>query len=471
MAKNTSKKATANLKKNFILDTNILITYPKAITCFEDNNVWITHTTLKELDKKKTSLGETGYGARRAIREIDKITENQDLVKGIKLESGGMFYISKETNINKPLPTGEIPSSPDDKIIATVITLQTANTKAVSSGKAQKERFILVTNDIAMKLNASLCCCEVQNFLREYVDERSLYTGQRECYVPTGIINNLYKHKTIDNKNIIENPIENEFFVLKSNTDANSSALAIYQNRKINLIMPKPVFGVKAYNASQKFALHALTAPVEEIPFVILQGVAGTAKTFLSLAAGMEQVHLPGDKEQTTYNKVLISRNNVTSDDDFGYLPGTIEEKMQPLLAPFYDNLESLIRGNDNALSNEDVQMQLDDILETKLISVCPLAYMRGRSITNSYLIVDEAQNATRSQIKDIITRAGRNCKIIICGDPNQIDNPSLDKWNNGLVFAADCMKNSKLCAQLLFNKEDSVRSPLAVEALTRMPL
>ena len=265
----------------------------------------------------------------------------------------------------------------------------------------------------------------------------------------------------------IPEPVENEFFILQSDQ---SSALAVYRNHELKLIDTKALhpYHIQPKNASQTFALWALMQPVEEIPFVILKGPAGTAKTFLSLAAGLDQTY--DSRAHRSYDSVLISRNNVMADADFGYLPGELEDKMNPLLAPFFDNLESLLRGNSDE-DRECISRQIEDMIDSGVIEICALAYMRGRSITNKFLIVDETQNATRSQIRDIITRAGAGCKIVICGDPEQIDAHNLDKLNNGLVFASEKMKGSPVCAQISFTEEESVRSELAKEAIKRLVL
>lgn len=244
----------------------------------------------------------------------------------------------------------------------------------------------------------------------------------------------------------------------------------MYRNHELKLIDTKTLHPchVQPKNASQTFALWALMQPVAEIPFVILKGPAGTAKTFLSLAAGLDQTY--DSRTHRSYDSVLISRNNVMADADFGYLPGELEDKMNPLLAPFFDNLESLLRGNSDE-DRECISRQIEDMIDSGVIEICALAYMRGRSITNKFLIVDETQNATRSQIRDIITRAGAGCKIVICGDPEQIDAHNLDKLNNGLVFASEKMKGSPVCAQISFTEEESVRSELAKEAIKRLTL
>lgn len=447
------------MKKIYVLDTNILVASPNALYGFKDNDIYITATTLQELDKLKNAPGETGWGAREAIRMIDSCRQRGKLSGGVDIGFGGKLYtIPDIENIYDILPLS-YEKTPDNRIIATTKELELN----------RKEKVILVTNDISMKINASECNVEVQDYKNDRVDSAEEYTGMIEIPVCDSITNELYRNKKVDAKILNYIFIENEFLTLKS--FSGNSALAIYREGYINLMeVPNLVYGVKPLNVAQKFALYALTAPVSEIPFVILKGDAGTAKTFLSLAAGLHKLDIGDSQESDTYNKILITRNNVTSDDGFGYLPGDIDEKMTPLLAPFYDNLESLIRGNTKE-SNEQVQLQINDFFDTGMIRVCPLAYMRGRSITHSYLIVDEAQNSSRIQMRDIITRAGKGTKIVICGDPKQIDNIHLDRYNNGLAFAANAMKGSKLCAQLTFGENESVRSVLATEALRRMKI
>lgn len=450
--KNNSSQENSNTK-NYVLDTNILLSYPNSIYGFQDNHVWVTATTLQELDKKKNIYnGEVGYNAREVIRILDDLRKKGDLLKGVSLPNGGVFYVAALNRCK--LPDLSIPeefnlSNPDNCIMATVIQKQYEN----------KNPFILVTNDISMRVNANICGIVVESYRNDHIKSEKLYTGKMTLETDLNIINELYKNKSYD----IEIPAyENEFFVLKN---GQQSALTIYRDNSFRLIGNKQkIMSVQPKNASQSFALYALTAPADEIPFVILQGAAGTAKTFLSLAAGLSAVN------NEEYNKLLITRNNITSDSDFGYLPGDINDKMEPLLAPFFDNLEILLRG-DSKESNEEIKTQIEDLFESGTISVYPLAYMRGRSISDSYIIIDEAQNSTRSQMRDIITRAGKGTKIVICGDLAQIDNHTLDQYNNGLIFAADRMKGSKLCAQIFFDENESVRSQLATEALKRLAL
>lgn len=455
--------------KAYILDTNILLDSPRAIFGFDDNTVIITGTTLQELDSKKTAPGELGFNARETCRIIEKLRLKGDLTAGVPMDNAGVFKVILNAG-QWHMPSGYSEDKPDNQIINTVLDIK----------KNQGHMFnqvILVTNDTSMRINASVCAAAcgfsdfVESYRNDHVSSTEMYTGKRELHVPKETIDYIYKNKMLPPEAIfrgdIPEPVENEFFILQSDQ---SSALAVYRNHELKLIDTKVLHPchVQPKNASQTFALWALMQPVEEIPFVILKGPAGTAKTFLSLAAGLDQTY--DSRAHRSYDSVLISRNNVMADADFGYLPGELEDKMNPLLAPFFDNLESLLRGNSDE-DRECISRQIEDMIDSGVIEICALAYMRGRSITNKFLIVDETQNATRSQIRDIITRAGAGCKIVICGDPEQIDAHNLDKLNNGLVFASEKMKGSSVCAQISFTEEESVRSELAKEAIKRLVL
>ena len=455
--------------KAYILDTNILLDSPRAIFGFDDNTVIITGTTLQELDSKKTAPGELGFNARETCRIIEKLRLKGDLTAGVPMDNAGVFKVILNAG-QWHMPSGYSEDKPDNQIINTVLDIK----------KNQGHMFnqvILVTNDTSMRINASVCAAAcgfsdfVESYRNDHVSSAEMYTGKRELHVSKEAIDYIYKNKMLPPEAIfrgdIPEPVENEFFILQSDQ---SSALAVYRNHELKLIATKTLHPchVQPKNASQTFALWALMQPVEEIPFVILKGPAGTAKTFLSLAAGLDQAY--DLRAHRSYDSVLISRNNVMADADFGYLPGELEDKMNPLLAPFFDNLESLLRGNSDE-DRECISRQIEDMIDSGVIEICALAYMRGRSITNKFLIVDETQNATRSQIRDIITRAGSGCKIVICGDPEQIDAHNLDKLNNGLVFASEKMKGSPVCAQISFTEEESVRSELAKEAIKRLTL
>lgn len=445
-------KPKPNKTKTFVLDTNILLHSPNAILGFADNEVVITSTTLQELDKFKSYRDEKGFNARETCRTLEELRNKGNLIEGVPLDNGGLLRVEPNSIDANNLPKGYSLEVPDNRIISTALSLQ----------KKSDSQVILVTNDVSMRINASVCGLDVESYKNDHISTDDTYTGRRTMLVGSNIINDMYKQNFVDAKYILREYCtpdfyENEFVALKS---GQGSVLGQYKAGIIHRVKDiSRVYGVQPRNAAQNFFLSALLAPPEEIPLVIGIGKPGTAKTFLSLAAGLDT------QADNMYDRILITRNNVTADADFGYLPGDIDDKMTPLIAPFLDNLESLLRGNSKE-DREQIQMQIDDMFETKTLEVCPLAYMRGRSITNSYLIVDEAQNATKIQIRDIITRAGQGTKVVLLGDPNQIDNHLLDRWNNGLVWAAEKMKNSPLCAQITFDESESVRSKLATEAI-----
>ncbi len=495
--------------KTYVLDTNILMsTEGRAIYGFEDNSVIITHTTQEELDKLKEGYKdkERGHQARAAIRQInaiiDSMNEEDDINTGIYLKArkadgtfekdengryiprdvGGTFRIV--TNFIQPenLPVGYSLESPDNRILCTTKTLS----KTIPN-------VILITNDISLKTKAQAIGLEVQTYLNDEVEGAS-YTGRRVINVLHSITAKFYKDgevsidylakkaKTANSplfyvtKEDIEGICQNEFVIFKDET--NVSCMTWRKGDKLVLFKePQPVYGVKPLNVAQKLALEALKAPVEEVPFVILKGPAGCGKTLLALAVGLSNSY--DEKKSRIYDSVVITRSNTQADEELGFLPGDLEDKMDPLLGPFWDNLKYIFGNNSNENEKEkgkkgkaveeDRQLvleQIDYILETKVLEILALSYIRGRSFRNTFLIVDESQNLTRTQAKTIVTRMGKGSKLILLGDPEQIDTAKLTKTNNGLVYLSEAFKNSPLCAEVTFNKDECERSPLAEEAL-----
>lgn len=453
------KTKKAGRIKSYYLDTNIILQQPNSLLGFEDNTVILTSTVLQELDSKKTMPGELGYNAREAVRIIEglKKTDKDDYFTGMATPGGGKLILEPDDANDNYLPPSYSLTKPDYRIINSVLARTTVH----------GDPAYLVTSDVLMRIQAVLCGIpddRVQGYHNEEVSSKELYTGKEEMYLDRKKFDELYSEKVIAYPE--DGYIENEFLLIHNADNPKSTALAQYRKGLIKLINAElHPFNISAKNLSQKFALSALMAPAEEIPLVILRGAAGTAKTFLSLAAGLDSAI----DHELPYHKVMITRNNVLSDADLGYLPGSLEDKMGPLVAPFYDNCEALIRSGNKNESNEQVQLAVNDLFATGTIEIASMAYMRGRSLQNTFLIVDEAQNATPAQILEIISRCGNSVKCVILGDPDQIDNPKLDKRNNGISFAAERMKGSTLCAQLVFENEDSVRSPLAMEASIRL--
>lgn len=449
------------MKKYYVLDTNILLQSPDAILGFADNTVVITGTTLQELDSKKNLDGELGYNARQTARILENIRNRGNLIKGVKLdETGGKLLFEPDEVSQDNLPEGFDIKKPDNRIISSCIGIQ----------KKTKKPVILVTNDIMMRIAAAVCGVEVQEYKNEQIRETA-YMGYRKICMTREIIDRIYKEHEIepallDKEN--QSFVPNEYMTV---TDGSTSALCVYRNNRVILLKETTAFGIRPQNRLQRFALDALLAPAEDIPLVILRGPAGTAKTFLAMAAALEQTYRENGIRQSGemhYDKIYIGRANVSSDEAFGFLPGELEDKTRPLLGCFYSNLEDLLRKGTRE-EDAQVQMQIEDMMETGILRVFPLAYIRGMSIKNSFIICDEAQNIGRTLMRDIVTRCGQGSKLVILGDTNQIDVPFLDKANSGLTYIAHNMKGSRKCAQITFTEKESVRSELAAEALVRL--
>lgn len=391
---------------------------------------------MEELDSLKEAPGDKGYYARQAINEIFKIKN-----KNYTLPNGGEFKILDGVSRSAFDDVQWDPHKKDNIIIYT----------------AKLNGAILVTADTAMLIKAEAIGVEAQIYYNEQVSEQDLqYTGHERLALSDEQIQVYCETKNCETDIEL---VENEFLTLTT-PDNDNIGLAMYRDGQIKALertCTKPC-GIKPKNDAQKFALEALLAPANEIPLVILKGPAGTAKTFLSIAAGLHSVVDKGD-----YRKMLILRPNIKFDEDIGYLKGDEMDKIRPLIRPCLDNLEALLSNMKDTA--EEAASKVEYVFDKGWVTAEALAYLRGRSIANTYILVDEAQNSTPVQMLGILTRAGLNSKIVIVGDPNQIDNPKVDRRNNGLVYAANRMKNSPLCAQLTFSEEECVRSPLAKEA------
>lgn len=458
------------MKKTYVLDTNILMTSPNALFGFADNDVVITGTTLQELDAHKGDPGERGYNTRETVRLLESLRKQGSLIEGVKTWDGGRIMLEPDMVDASVLPTGYNIEVPDNRIIATVLKM----------GQSEKYQMpvILVTNDLSMKINASACGALVEGYRNESIESSSneQYSGKRFIDTVTDEdIDNLYAAGKEGVEAIFtgaDNLVENEYLIMKG---ASKSAIGIHRNGLIYIVDAKSVPAyrdIKPRNASQRMLMHALNAPVDEIPLVIAKGPAGTGKTMLAIACGLAHTYNKLSRsssryEDNDYDQILITRSNTISDNDLGFLPGDLEEKMSPLVAPFMDNMQTIFAGKEHDLAT--AKQQIDFVMERGFVRIEAVGYLRGRSISRSYLIVDEAQNLTVNQALEIVTRAGEGTKVVLLGDPNQIDARYLDKRNNGLVFTAEKMKGSPLCAQITFEEDEAQRSALCIEAAKRL--
>lgn len=458
------------MEKIYVLDTNIFIQAPYAIECFEDNHIVIPLVVVEELDNLKKSDGEKGVNARKTVRVLEKYRNQGDLLTGVKLEQGGTIRIEKNY-VNEKLPE----DLPDDKADNRILMV----CKGLVSDNSDKQ-VVLVTKDIVLRLKAQIIGVKAEDFTTEQISlEDANYTGRTECFIPEDMVKE-FKKKGIsidkvydcneegDKKEITF--VENEFVVLKPDQSGKKTLLGRVSGGKIVQLeykKSKP-YGVSPKNVGQYFIQEALMASAKKAPLVIIKGTAGTAKTFYSLAVGLEKVYNNPDGE---YRKIIICRPNAQFDDDIGYLPGDEQEKIAPLMRPVIDNLEQILDSDEKARYDDEeiLSDKVNEIFERGIIQTEALNYIRGRSIAQTYLIIDEAQNMTPNQVKGIITRAGKNTKIILLGDPDQIDKPFLDERTNGLSYAAKYMQGSPLCWQISMSADECVRSELAQDAIMRL--
>ena len=457
--------------KIYVLDTNVLIQAPYAPCCFEENEVVIPLVVVEELDGLKKADGERGANARSAIRLLESLRGKGDLLNGVRLSTGGRLRVEKNF-VNVTLPA-DLPEEKSDNRILKVC-------KGLSENAGGSDQVILVTKDLVLRLKASILGIPAEDFTAEQIgpDDAS-YSGRAEVYLPEELVKDFKKsgvplscvyQTDADGGHIIPELVENEFLILTPDCSGKKTLLGRVERERIvplSFKKSKP-YGITPRNVGQYFMQEALMQSAEKAPLVIIKGMAGTAKTFYALAVGLEKVYNCASGE---YRRIIISRPNAQFDDDIGFLPGDEQEKIAPLMRPVIDNLEQLLDSDEeNRYENEMLLTdRINEVFERGIIQTEALNFIRGRSIVKTYLIIDEAQNMTPNQIKGIITRAGKGTKIILLGDPRQIDRPFLDERTNGLSYAAKHMKGSPLCWQITLSAEECERSALAMDAVKRL--
>lgn len=456
------------MQKTYVLDTSVLLQTPYALEAFEDNAVVLPLAVLEELDALKNADGERGANARQAIRWLEALRTRGNLLTGVPLSGGGLLRV--EVNcVDVPLPEG-IPDHHNDNRILRVC----------QGLKQQASPVILVTKNIFIRIKAQTLGIEAEDFTTEQVPvSQEQYTGRCEVFAEEKAFES-FKKKGISPDAVYQTDeagnkrpvslVQNQFVILKADQSNKKTQLGRFNGKAIVPLVyrKQQPYGVSPRNVGQTFLQEALMTSAQEAPLVIVKGMAGTAKTFYSLAAGL---HAILEQEEPLYRRILISRPNVHFDDDIGFLPGDESEKIAPLLRPAIDNLELLVDQNESERFSDEMSLsgKVEELFDRGLISAQALNFIRGRSVTKTYLIIDEAQNLTPKQAKGIITRAGMGTKIILLGDPHQIDNPLLDERTNGLSYASEKMKGSPLCFQITLTAEECERSPLAADAVQRM--
>jgi len=480
-------------KKTYVLDTNVILHNPHSLLSFEDNNIILPDVVIDELDKHKRDNGEIGANARQASRMLDTFMtdtneKNGDLLSGYQLPNSGTLRVEMNC-INTEMPS---------------TWKETADLRILRVCKGLKDKgedIILVSNDCFVRIKASILGIEAQDYKTERAPSpEDLYTGRRIAYTTSENIDRFYLEKKL-NKNELKYYTEDgtetesfpltlhEYVLIKANDNLSKSLIGVCDGENIVPLVDEKYnpFGIIPKNVGQKCIIDALKRSSDEAPLVIVKGPAGTGKTLVTLAVGLQEVI-----EEGTYKRILYLRGNTKLDEDIGFLPGTETEKLDWALRPVRDNLEVIFAsGSDEKNSSKkktrkmnaygsdydkdfltDELMQTDkinELFERGYINIEAVAHMRGRSVANTFVIIDEAQNLTPKQIRTLLSRCSKDTKIVLLGDPYQIDHPYLDYRTNGLCYAADRMAGSDTTYQLSMLEDECERSELSLEISKRM--
>jgi len=438
-------KSRSKEKKIFVLDTSVILYDHNAVKQFQEHDVAIPITVLEELDNFKKGNDIKNFEAREFIRFLDKLSGEFMLQDWIPLDgtNKGKFKVVMNTHGLGAVDAEEVfdEKKADHRILNAALNLQL---------EVKDAKVILVTKDINLRLKAKSLNIPAEDFETGKIKNvDTLYTGNTYIdKVPFTAINEIYEKGFTSTDVVPKRELsKNHFYILKSEKN---SVLAFYNaaEERLDHVEKKTVYGIKPRNAEQTFAIHAITNP--NIKLVSMQGVAGTGKTLLALAGTLEQ--------RRDFKQIYLARPIVPlSNKDIGYLPGDIKSKLNPYMEPLFDNLKFI----QNQFNETDSEYQrITEMVNKEKLVITPLAYIRGRSLSNICFIVDEAQNLTPHEVKTIISRAGENTKIIFTGDIYQIDTPYLDSQSNGLSFLIDRLKDNKLYAHITLEKGE--RSELA---------
>ncbi|MBM7624951.1 PhoH family protein [Sporohalobacter salinus] len=429
------------MKKIYVLDTNVLLHDPNAIFAFDDNDIIIPIVVIEEIDSQKKRQDSIGRSARQVSRYLDDLRKKGELYKGVELERGGTLRVELNHQVINKLPISLSEEKADNRILATAIGL--------NEDEEIDKPVILVTKDINMRVKSDALGIKAEDYETNKVDIEELYSGLSTLKVDPDLIDQFYSEEELE---LDHDFYPNQFVLLEDNLGGSQTALCRYDAKK-DLLRPLifqgiETWGIKPRNKEQQCAFDMLLN--DEIKLITLVGKAGTGKTLLALAVGLEKV-----VELKDFNRLLVTRPIVPMGNDLGYLPGDKDEKLRPWMQPIFDNMELLVNSKDGGADD-----MIRNLQEMNLIEMEALTYIRGRSIPQQFIVVDEAQNLTPHEIKTIITRVGEDTKIILTGDPYQIDNPYLDSNSNGLTYLAEKFKDQKIAGHITLRKGE--RSELA---------
>jgi len=440
------------MRKNFVLDTNVLLHDAGALHAFEDNDVIIPIYVIEEIDTFKKDLNELGRNARAVSRQIDGYRKKGSIREGIEMEGGGSIRVIFAAS---PIPPEFLSlNHKDDQILA--VALEVATNAELNGGGAT----VFITMDTNLRIRADAIGLDAQDYQRAQVKIDELYQGHEDLVAPAGFIDALYQSGEASIPEGLD-AVPNLYLTLQDPANASQSALArVVPDGDRVVPMPrleKPIWGIRPRNREQRFALDLLLD--DDVRLVTLAGKAGTGKTLLAIAAGLHKV-----TDDKTHNKLLVSRPIFPLGRDIGFLPGTVDEKLNPWMQPIHDSVDLLMS---TTKKERGAGRGFEELKDMGFLEIEPLTYIRGRSIPNQFLVVDEAQNLTHHEVKTILTRAGEGTKVVLTGDPYQIDQPYLDAMNNGLTYTVERMKGVGLAGSITLTRGE--RSVLAELAADRM--
>ena len=437
-------------KKTYVLDTSVYLTDANCITCFQNNDIVIPLKVLEEIDKHKKRQDSVGSQARSIIRKLDDLRTKGSLSRGVRIEKGmGILKVSSYNPLC--LPDDLDMEDSDNQIIATALSEQEVTPKS--------RKVVVVSRDINMRVKCDALGLLTEDYNAEQVVDKAdgLYTGLSKILVDEQIIDKFYSGDDVylnqEDHRIL---YPNQFIMLISNSNDKKTALARFVEfclplKKVTKI-PAGVWKTQPRNKEQQFALDLLMDP--KIPVVTLVGRAGSGKTLLALASGLEQTF----GSESLYKKIVVTKPVEPVGKDIGFLPGSMEDKMLPWLAPIQDNLQFLM-GDDKST--------LELYMEKGQIEVEAMTFIRGRSISNAFIVIDEVQNMTQHEIKTVLTRVGEGTKIVLTGDIEQIDNVYIDATNNGLSYVVERLKEEAISGHITLLRGE--RSKVATIAATKL--
>lgn len=436
------------MSKYFVIDTNVLIHNPAAIYSFSEHTVVIPIFVVEELDRLKTSSDKKGMHARTVLRELDRYVHKGAIKQGVKLSSGGRLMIPLSSDFDADFELDL--SVTDNRILWVAVQLQ-----------RQGENVFFVSKDVNARIKAEALGVHSQDYERQRVEYQSMYKGWRDISLSADDVAQLSESHEL---RIDADFQPNECTRVTLETSKSVSLLARYDATSKSLVQirgAQDAFGIRPLNLEQRFAYELLMD--DRVQLVSLVGPAGTGKTLFALACALEKIL----GQSPRYEKLLVARPIMPLGKDIGYLPGTKDQKLNYWMQPIFDNVNFLLNQKDHfadkGIKRSRREDKVDYLMDAGLIEIEAITYIRGRSIPNQFIIIDEAQNLTPHEIKTIISRAGEGTKIVLTGDPEQIDNPYLDSNTNGLTYTAERLKTFGITGQMFLSKSE--RSQLAAVA------